>query len=108
MDCLFCKIINKEIPATIHFEDEDLIAFEDINPNAPVHLLIIPKKHISTLNDATDEDTLLIGKMVRTASHLADKLGIAESGYKTIFNCNKDGGQVIYHIHLHLLGGKKL
>jgi histidine triad (HIT) family protein len=108
MDCLFCKIINKEIPATIHFEDEDIIAFEDINPNAPVHLLIIPKKHISTLNDTSDEDTLLIGKMVRTASQLAKKLGIAESGYKTVFNCNKDGGQIIYHIHLHLLGGKKL
>lgn len=108
MDCLFCKIINREIPSTIHYEDDDIIAFEDINPNAPVHLLIIPKKHISTLNDIQDEDIPLVGKMVKIASSLAKKFGIADDGYRTVFNCNKDGGQIIYHIHLHLLGGKKL
>jgi histidine triad (HIT) family protein len=108
MDCLFCKIIKREIPATVHYEDEDMIAFDDINPRAPYHLLVVPKKHISTLNDVTEEDTALLGKLVRTASMLAKKVGIAENGYRTVFNCNEDGGQVVFHIHLHMLGGKKL
>lgn len=108
MDCLFCKIINREIPATIHFEDDQMIAFNDINPKAPVHILIVPKKHICTLNDVSDNDIELVGKLVKTASNLADKFDIAQSGYRTTFNCNADGGQEVYHIHLHLLGGKKL
>ena len=108
MDCLFCKIINREIPATIHYEDDDVIAFDDINPQAPFHFLIVPKKHISTLNDLTENDSPTVGKLVKIASELAKKMGIAESGYRTLFNCNGDAGQVVFHIHLHLLGGKKL
>jgi len=108
MDCLFCKIINREIPAKIIYEDEEMIAFDDIYPKAPQHFLVIPKKHISTLNDLTDADAPLVGKLVKTASALAAKVGIAESGYRTVFNCNKEGGQVIYHIHLHVMGGKQL
>ncbi len=107
MDCLFCKIINREIPATIHYEDDDVIAFDDINPKAPYHFLVVPKKHISTLNEVTDEDVPLVGKLVQIASQLAKKVAIAEDGYRTVFNCNADGGQIIYHIHLHMLGGKK-
>jgi len=108
MDCLFCKIINKEIPASIQYEDDDLIAFNDISPKAPVHLLIVPKKHISTLNDVVEEDVVLVGKLVKKASELAAQFKIDQSGYRTIFNCNSDGGQEVYHIHLHLIGGKKL
>lgn len=108
MSCLFCKIINKEIPATIHYEDDEILAFEDISPKAPLHLLIIPKKHISTLNDVTEQDIPLVGKLVKTASMLAEKFGVDQSGYRTVFNCNEDGGQIVFHIHLHLLGGKKL
>ena len=95
---IFEKIISREIPANIHHEDDDLIVIDDINPTAPVHLLIIPKKKIETLNDLSDEDT--------NAKDMAFKLGIDQSGYRTIFNCNKDGGQTVYHIHLHLVGGR--
>jgi len=108
MDCLFCKIINREIPATIRYEDDEIIAFDDINPQAPVHFLIVPKKHISTLNDIEEEDTELVGKLIRTAALLAKEMGIEQSGYRTLFNCNSDAGQIVYHIHLHMLGGKKL
>lgn len=103
---IFEKIISKEIPANIHHEDDDLIVIDDINPAAPVHLLIIPKKKIETLNDLTDKDTNLVGKMFQTAKDMALKLGIDKSGYRTIFNCNEDGGQTVYHIHLHLVGGR--
>lgn len=108
MDCLFCKIIKREIPATIRYEDDDMIAFDDINPKAPYHFLIVPKKHICTLNDLSEQDVPLVGKLIKKASELAKDLGIAESGYRTLFNCNKDGGQVVFHIHLHVLGGKRL
>ncbi|WP_415902983.1 histidine triad nucleotide-binding protein [Neptuniibacter sp. QD29_5] len=108
MDCLFCKIINKEIPAEIIYEDEHVIAFNDISPQAPTHALIIPRKHIATLNDISAEDTEIVGHMVKTASTIAKQLGIDESGYRTVFNCNSDGGQTVYHIHLHLLGGKPM
>ena len=108
MECLFCKIINREIPATIRYEDDEIIAFDDINPQAPVHFLIVPKKHISTLNDIEEEDTELVGKLIRTAALLAKEMGIEQSGYRTLFNCNSDAGQIVYHIHLHMLGGKKL
>ena len=103
---IFEKIILKEIPANIHYEDEDLIVIDDINPTAPIHLLIIPKKKIETLNNLTHEDTNLVGKMIQTAKDMASKLGIDKSGYRTIFNCNEDGGQTVYHIHLHLVGGR--
>ncbi|WP_415887214.1 histidine triad nucleotide-binding protein [Neptuniibacter sp. QD37_6] len=108
MDCLFCKIINKEIPAEIIYEDEHVIAFNDISPQAPTHALIIPRKHIATLNDISAEDTEIVGHMVKTAGTIAKQLGIDESGYRTVFNCNSDGGQTVYHIHLHLLGGKPM
>ena len=105
---IFEKIILREIPATINHEDDDLIIIDDINPVAPIHLLIIPKKKIETLNDLNVEDTELIGKMFHAAKKMAIKLAIDKSGYRTIFNCNEDGGQTVYHIHLHLIGGRTL
>jgi len=108
MDCLFCKIANNQIPAKMIYEDTDLIAFRDINPQAPTHILIVPRRHIATLNDLADTDTELAGKMLQQAKSLAKAEGIAESGYRTVFNCNADGGQSVYHIHLHLLGGRRL
>lgn len=106
--CLFCKILTREIPANIFYEDDQVIAFDDIQPQAPKHKLIIPRKHIATLNDLSHEDALLAGHLLYTAQHLAKQLGIAETGYRIAMNCNKDGGQVVYHIHLHLLGGRNL
>ena len=108
MTTIFDKIVNREIPADIIFEDDDIIAFNDINPQAPVHILIVPKKRIKTLNDISIEDEQLIGRMFIVAKFLANKTNISESGYRTIFNCNDDGGQTVYHIHLHLLGGRPL
>ena len=107
-DCLFCKIVNRELPADIVFEDETLLAFNDISPQAPTHILIIPKKHIATVNDLTDGDINLPGAMILRARALASEKGIAESGYRLILNCNPEGGQTVYHIHLHLLGGRQL
>lgn len=108
MDCLFCKIVNQEIPANILYQDDKVLAFMDINPQAPFHALIIPRLHIATLNDMTDEHSELVGHMVKTAAHLAKEQGFAEDGYRTVFNCNSHGGQTVYHIHLHLLGGKPM
>lgn len=108
MECLFCKIVNQEIPAEIIYEDDQVLAFNDISPQAPSHVLIIPKKHISTLNDITAEDEALVGHMLTTASKIAQTQGFDQSGYRTVFNCNEDGGQTVYHIHLHLLGGKPM
>jgi len=105
---LFTKIINREIPADIVYEDEKIIAFNDINPQAPVHILIVPKKEIKTLNDIEIYDQEIIGKMFLTAKKLAVKLGIEKTGYRTVFNCNEHGGQTVFHIHLHLLGGRQL
>ena len=105
---IFEKIIDKEIPSDIIYEDDLLIAIKDINPVAPVHLLIIPKKVISTLNDLSGEDSIIVGKMVSLAKDLAKELNIDKTGYRTIFNCNDDGGQTVYHIHLHLIGGRKM
>ncbi|WP_263078299.1 histidine triad nucleotide-binding protein [Endozoicomonas sp. Mp262] len=108
MSCLFCKMVEGDIPVDKVFEDDDLLAFRDINPAAPNHVLIIPKKHIGTLNDAVEDDQLLLGKMMLTASRLAKELGVAEDGYRVVVNCNNQGGQSVYHIHLHLLGGRQL
>ena len=105
---IFSKIIRKEIPAKIVFEDEDILAFHDVAPQAPVHILIIPKKEIATLNDALPSDQVLLGKLMFVAAKIAKDLGVAEQGYRTVMNCNKDGGQAVYHIHLHLLAGRKL
>lgn len=108
MDCLFCKIIKREITANIIFENESILAFQDIKPQAPHHILIIPKKHIATLNDVTPAEQNLMGAMILTAIDLAAKLGIADKGYRTVFNCNASGGQLVYHLHLHLLGGRQM
>ena len=108
MSCLFCKIIDKEIPANIVYEDEHVLAFEDLNPQAPVHILIIPKKHISTTLDIKEEDNELVGRMFQAANLLAKEKGIAEKGFRTVMNCNKEAGQTVFHIHLHLLGGRAM
>ena len=105
-DCIFCKIIEGKIPAKILYQDEQVIAFPDVNPKAPEHVLIIPRRHIATLNDLTPEDTQLAGHLMQVAKQLAAKLGIAESGYRVLMNCNAGGGQAVFHIHLHLLGGR--
>ena len=107
MDCLFCKIIDKSISANIIYENDNIIAFDDINPNSPVHVLIIPKIHIPTLNDLNEEHKNLMGELVFTAKLLAEDLGIDEAGYRLNFNCNQAGGQTVYHIHLHLMGGRE-
>ena len=107
-ETIFRKIIDKEIPSETLYQDQYVTAFRDISPQAPVHILIIPNKLIATVNDIDVTDEILIGKMFIVAKELAKKEGIAESGYRLIMNCNDDGGQEVYHIHLHLLGGKKL
>ncbi|GAB0152523.1 histidine triad nucleotide-binding protein [Marinobacterium sp. BA1] len=108
MDCLFCKILEGEIPAERVYEDDQVIAFRDINPQAPFHCLIIPRKHIATLNDIADEDREVVGHMIQVASKIAQQQGFDQDGYRTVFNCNTHGGQTVYHIHLHLLGGKPM
>ena len=109
MDTIFGKIIRREIPADIVYEDDQVLAFRDANPQAPVHLLIVPRQEeIPTLNDASDGHKELLGHMLLTASKLAADEGIAESGYRLIMNCNKEGGQTVYHLHLHLLGGRQM
>lgn len=108
MDCLFCKISKGEIPAKIIHQDEKIVAFDDINPQAPHHKLIIPRQHIATINDLKPEDNELIGSMINVAKNLASKLNIADEGYRLVFNCNAGGGQVVFHIHLHLLGGRRM
>jgi histidine triad (HIT) family protein len=108
VDCLFCKIVTREIPAEIVYEDEQVLAFNDINPVAPHHVLIIPKEHIPTLNDLTEAHNPLTGHMLLTAQLLAKQLNIAESGYRVVYNCNHGAGQAVYHIHLHLIGGRGL
>jgi len=107
-ETIFRKIINKEIPSELLYQDQFVTAFRDINPQAPTHILIIPNKLIATANEIEIEDELLIGKLYTVAKKLAKQEGIAESGYRVIMNCNEDGGQEVYHIHLHLLGGKPL
>ena len=107
-DCLFCKIAAKEIPSTGVYEDEEILAFKDINPVAPVHILIIPKKHLSSVNDIMKGDEAVIGRIFRVAAELARELGIAESGYRIVTNTGTDGGQVVGHLHFHLIGGKAL
>lgn len=107
-ETIFTKIIKREIPADILFEDERVLAFSDINPQAPVHFLVIPKKAIATTNDIAPEDEAVVGYMHRIAAKIASDLGVAEQGYRTVMNCNKDGGQTVYHIHLHVLAGKPL
>jgi len=108
MDCIFCKIISGSIPSTIIYQDDKVIAFNDMFPKAPEHKLIVPRKHIATLNDISDEDSELVSHMMFVARNLAGELKIAKSGYRVIINCNADGGQAVFHLHLHLMGGKPL
>ena len=107
-DCLFCKIINKEIPSTIVYEDDEILAFRDIHPVTPVHVLVIPKKHITSLAELQKEDEAIIGRIYTVINEIAKKEGIFEKGFRVIVNCGEDGGQEVKHLHFHLLGGKKL
>lgn len=107
MDCLFCKIVTGDVPAKIVYRDDVVVAFEDINPQAPHHKLIIPQKHIATLNEMSSEDNELMGYMVQTAKLLAKEFNIAEEGYRLVMNCNPGAGQTVFHVHLHLLGGRR-
>lgn len=108
MNCLFCKIAKGEIPATIVHEDKDIMAFRDINPQAPTHLLVIPRKHIATINDVDNGDELLLSQMVLAAKQLAHTEGLSSNGYRLVINVNSDGGQTVHHIHLHILGGRQM
>ncbi|MBI3491735.1 MAG: histidine triad nucleotide-binding protein [Acidobacteria bacterium] len=107
-DCLFCKIIARQIPASIVYEDDRLLAFNDINPQGPTHVLIVPKRHIASLNDVAAGDDHIVGEMVRRAAAIAKERGISASGFRVVFNTNRDGGQTVFHIHLHLIGGRSL
>jgi histidine triad (HIT) family protein len=107
-DCIFCKIANGDIPSEFVYEDDEVVAFRDLNPQAPSHILIIPRRHIATTNDLTAADDALLGRMVRAAKIIAEKEGIDERGYRTVLNCNAEAGQSVFHIHLHLLGGRPM
>ena len=107
-DCLFCKMASGEIKPDIVFEDDDVLAFRDINPQAPTHVLIIPKKHIASINDIQSEDEALVGKLYKAAKTIAKQEGFSEKGYRVVMNCGEDAGQTVFHIHLHLLGGRQL
>jgi len=107
-ECLFCKIINREINATIVYEDDRIVAFNEITPQGPTHVLVVPRRHIPTLNDLEPGDDQLVGELIRRAAAIAKSKGIAAGGYRTVFNTNHDSGQTIFHIHLHLIGGRAL
>jgi histidine triad (HIT) family protein len=107
-DCLFCRIIEGTVPGAIVHKDERVVAFKDVNPQAPMHVLVVPRRHIATLNDLSVEDDDLVGEMIRRAAALAKEYGHAEGGYRTVFNCNANAGQTVFHIHLHLLAGRRM
>ena len=107
-ECLFCKIIARQIPASIVYEDDHLLAFNDINPQASTHVLVVPKRHIATLNDLQAGDDGLVGEIVRRAAAIAHERGLSKGGFRTVFNTNRDAGQTVFHIHLHLLGGRPM
>ena len=108
MDCIFCQIVAGKIPGEILYQDEEVIAFRDINPQAPAHLIIIPKRHIPSLVHLSEAESSLVGHMVNVANQLAKREGVSESGYRLVINCGEQGGQLVPHLHLHLLGGRKL
>lgn len=108
LDCVFCRIAARELPAIVVYEDDDIMAFNDLAPQAPVHILIIPKAHISTANELTEENIDIVGRMVLVARALAEERGLSDAGYRMVMNCNGEGGQTVYHIHLHLMGGRQL
>ena len=107
-DCIFCKIIDRKIPARVVHEDEETFAFEDINPQAPTHVLVIPKRHVPTVSDLAPEHDALVGKLHRVAAKIAAERGIAQSGYRIVANTHRDAGQTVFHVHLHLLGGRPM
>lgn len=107
-DCIFCKIAAGDIPADKVYEDEEVVAFRDLNPQAPTHVLVVPRKHIATINDLEPEDEAVIGRMYGAVREIAQREGFAEAGYRTVVNCNEAGGQVVFHIHMHLLGGRMM
>ncbi len=108
VDCLFCKMVAGDITPDTVFEDDDVLAFRDINPQAPTHVLVVPKRHISTINDLSPDDAALVGKLYLAAQQVAAQDGIAEEGYRTVMNCNVGAGQSVFHIHLHVLGGRPM
>lgn len=108
MDCLFCKIVDGSIPAKKVHEDDLVVAFEDVNPQAPMHVLVVPRKHIPTSLDIKDEDNALVGHMFQVANSIASKRGLAERGFRLLMNCNAEAGQTVFHIHLHILGGRPM
>jgi histidine triad (HIT) family protein len=107
-DCLFCKIITREIPASIVYEDDRVLAFNDVNPQASTHVLVVPKRHIASLNDLSADDDQIVGEIVRRAAAIAKERGISGAGFRTVFNTNRDAGQTVFHVHLHLIGGRNL
>jgi len=107
-DCLFCKIAAGQVPGAVVYQDDQVVAFKDINPQAPLHLLVVPRRHISSLNDLTQTDDALVGAILRCAAALAKEHGYEERGYRTVFNTNAEAGQTVFHIHLHLLAGRGL
>jgi len=107
-DCLFCRIIAHEVPASIVYEDDRVLAFNDINPQGPTHVLIVPKRHVASLNDLGPDDDQMVGELVRRAAAIAGERGIGKGGFRTVFNTNRDAGQTVFHIHLHLIGGRTL
>lgn len=107
-DCIFCKIITGDIPSDILYRDDEVLAFRDVNPVAPTHILIIPVEHLVTTQDISDDNISLTGKMIRTANRLANQEGISENGYRLVINCGEQGGQVVQHLHMHLIGGRQL
>jgi len=107
-ECLFCNIINGDLHASIVYEDENIVAFNDINPQGPTHVLVVPRRHIASLNELTPDDDVLVGELVRRAAAIAKSRGVAAGGYRTVFNTNRDAGQTVFHIHLHLIGGRGL
>jgi len=106
-ECIFCKIAAGELPADIYYEDDEVLAFRDVHPVAPTHLLIIPRRHIATANEFSEDDSTLIGKLSITAARIARELRVDQSGYRLVMNCNRDAGQTVFHIHLHLLAGRR-
>ena len=107
-DCIFCKIAAGEIPADLVYEDDQVVGFRDLNPQAPTHVLLIPRRHIASLNELQPEDEAIIGRLYSAAAKVAAQEGFAETGYRTVINCNEDGGQTVFHVHLHLLGGRRM
>ncbi|MBM7581818.1 histidine triad (HIT) family protein [Caldicoprobacter guelmensis] len=107
-DCIFCKIVSKQIPSRIVYEDDSILAFHDIDPKAPVHVLVIPKQHISSINEVTQENSQVIAHIFATMPRIAQQLGVKDSGYRVVVNCGKDAGQAVNHLHYHLLGGRSL